>query len=102
MLDPIPLQRAQVVRVAQLGPQLFEDGPVPLLPLASDLVLEVALELGRDVIVVDERVVHVGQEADRMSGAHRPAVSSWPPDAERVADSTLSAKCDSPRELNRS
>src|SRR2546425_901336 len=36
MLDPIPLQRAQVVRVAQLGPQFFEDDPVPLLPLASE------------------------------------------------------------------
>jgi len=75
MLDPISLQRAQVVRVAQLGPQLFEDSPVSLLPLASDLALEVALEIGRDVIVVDERVVHVDQEDDRMSRGHRPAFS---------------------------
>src|SRR3989442_8978432 len=71
MFHSIPLQRAQVVRVAQLGPQLFEDGPVPLLPLAADLALEVSLEIGGDVIVVDERVVHVDQEYDRMRGTHR-------------------------------
>src|SRR5207247_9244785 len=71
MFHSIPLQRAQVVRVAQLGPQLFEDGPVPLLPLAADLALEVSLEIGGDVIVVDERVVHVDQEYDRMRATHR-------------------------------
>src|SRR5438876_5971567 len=71
MFHSIPLQRAQVVRVAQLGPQLFEDGPVPLLPLAADLALEVSLEIGGDVIVVDERVVHIDQEYDRMRGTHR-------------------------------
>src|SRR2546428_581001 len=76
MLDPIPLQRAQVVRVAQLGPQLFEDGPVPLLPLASDLALEVALEIGRDVIVVDQRVVHVDQEDDPMARGHSTATAA--------------------------
>ncbi len=75
MLHPIPLQRTQVVRVAQLPPQLFEDGPVSLLPLAADLPLEVSLEVGRDVIVVDERVVHVDQEYDRMARTHRPAFS---------------------------
>ena len=75
MLHSISLQRAQVVRVAQLRPQLFEEGPVSLLPFVPDLLLEVTLEIGRDVIVVDERVVHVDQEDDRMSRGHRPAFS---------------------------
>ena len=75
MLHPIALQRAQVVGVAQLAPQLFENRPVPLLPLASDLALEVAPEIGRDVIVVDQRVVDVDQEDDPMARGHRPACS---------------------------
>ena len=75
MLHPIPLQRAQVVRVAQLAPQLLEDGPVSLLPLAPDLPLEVSLEIGPDVIVVDEGVVHVDEEHDGMARGHRPAFS---------------------------
>ena len=75
MLHPIALQRAQVVCVAELGPKLFEDGPIPRLPLVADLALEVALEIGGDVIVVDQRVVHVDEKDDRMANGHRPAFS---------------------------
>ena len=76
VLDPIPLQSAQVVRVAELAPQLFEDRPVSLLRLVSDLTLEVPIEIGRDAIVVDEGVVHVDQEYDRIH---------WPSDRFTIA-----------------
>ena len=75
MLHPIALQRAQVVGVPELTPQFFEHGPVSLLPLAADRALEVALEIRGDVIVVDQRVVHVDQEDDLMARGHRPACS---------------------------
>jgi len=33
------------------------------------------VEISRDVIVVDQRVVHVHEEDDRMANGHRPAFS---------------------------
>src|SRR3989442_13569273 len=71
MLHPIALQGTEIVRVAQLGSQLLEDGPVPLLPLASHLALEVSLEIGRDGIVVEQRVVDIEQEGNRIRSRHR-------------------------------
>jgi hypothetical protein len=45
MLDSIPLQRSEVIRIAELSPQFIEDGPVALLPLVPDVALQVALEI---------------------------------------------------------
>jgi hypothetical protein len=44
------------------GAQLLEDHPVALLPLGPDLALQMALQVGGDAIVVEERVVHIEQE----------------------------------------
>ena len=64
VLDPVALQRAEVVGVAELLAQLLEDLPVALLPLVADLALEVAPHVGDDVVVVDQRVVDVEERDD--------------------------------------
>jgi len=49
-----------------------------------DLVLEVALEIGRDVIVVEQRIVDIDEEDDRIGAVmpgerrFRSRVTSWP------------------------
>ena len=64
VLDAVALQRAEVVGVAELGAQRFEDRPVALLALGADLAREVALQVGGDAVVVEQRVVDVEQEHD--------------------------------------
>src|SRR2546422_1799996 len=39
--EPVALQRAQVVRVAQLGAQLLEDRPVPVPAFNTELAREI-------------------------------------------------------------
>ena len=59
MIDPVPLQRAEIVCVAELGAQLLEIIPVALLLIVADVALEIALHVGDDVVVVDQRVIDV-------------------------------------------
>src|SRR5262249_42886475 len=61
-LDAVPLQRAQVVGVSELGPQLLEELPVPPRALFAEVVDEMFLQIRRDRIVVEQRVVDVEQE----------------------------------------
>src|SRR5215472_5719621 len=70
ILNSILLQSAQIVGVAELRPQLLEDVPIALLPLWSDLLLQVPLKVGGDAVVVEERVVHVEQEDQAVVGRH--------------------------------
>ena len=62
VLDPVALQRAEIVGVAELGPERFEDRPVALLTLDADLLRQVSLEIRGNAIVVEQRVVDVNQE----------------------------------------
>jgi hypothetical protein len=62
ILDAILLQGAQIVCITQLGPQLFEDDPIPLLTLMSDFLFEVIREIFCDPIVVQQRVIDIKQK----------------------------------------
>src|SRR5262245_10999366 len=64
ILQTEALQRAQVVGVPELLPELLEQLPVPLVLRLTDRPLEVTTHVGNDVIVVDERVVDVEQGDD--------------------------------------
>jgi hypothetical protein len=68
VLHPVALECPEVVGVAQLGTERLEDRPVPLLTIRSDFVGEVALEIGRDSVVVEQRVVDVEQEHNPAPG----------------------------------
>jgi hypothetical protein len=59
---PEPLQRAEVVRIAELLAEQLELVPVALLTLRAEFVGQVAPQVGGDAVVVEQRVVDVEQE----------------------------------------
>jgi hypothetical protein len=63
-LSAIPLQRAEIVGVAEFSPTLFEDVPVALFMLRAQCRAHVAAKIRRHRIVVQQRVVDVEQEHD--------------------------------------
>jgi hypothetical protein len=67
-LDAIALEGSQVVGVAEFGAELLEDLPVTLSSFGADFDLKMALEVGGDAVVVDERVVDV-EEKNGASGS---------------------------------
>ena len=69
IVAPVALQRAEIVGVAEFIPQLFEDRPVATRSFAPDLVFEMFLEVCRDAVVIQERIIHVKKKNDlRASG----------------------------------
>ena len=68
VLDAVALQCSQVVGVAELDAQRFEDGPVSLLALDPDLADEIPLQVGGNPVVVEQRVIDVEQEYDPAAG----------------------------------
>ena len=64
MFGPIPLQSAEVIRIAQFGPQLLENPPIFLRSLRADFADEVALQICCHSVVIQQRVVYVEQEDD--------------------------------------
>ena len=58
-------QTTKVIRIAQFGPQLLENLPI-FLCSPSDFAGEVALQICCHAFVIQERVVHVEQEATRL------------------------------------
>jgi hypothetical protein len=61
-LDAIALEGSEVVGVTELGAELLEDLPVAVGATGTDFVLEMALEIGGDAIVVDKGVIDVEEE----------------------------------------
>jgi len=59
MLKPIPLQRAEVVGVAEFLPQSLEHFPVLPLTRTPDCTSEVAPKIGGHSIVVEQRIVDI-------------------------------------------
>src|SRR5262249_20770012 len=60
--EPEALERSEVVGIAELGAQALELVPVALLPLGAELSGEVIAQVGRDPVVVEQRVVDVEEE----------------------------------------
>jgi hypothetical protein len=59
VLDAVALQGAEIIAVAQLIEELFENRPVPVAAGRPELTLKVALEVILNAIVVEQRVVDV-------------------------------------------
>src|SRR5262245_29575987 len=70
MLDPVALQGAEIVPIAQLGEQLLEDRPVTLAAGNSEFAIEVAFDVVLDAVVVEQRIVHVDQKNDWVRQRH--------------------------------
>src|SRR5512132_3248479 len=62
MFGPIPLQRAEVIRISQFGPQLLENPPIFLRSFLADFAGEVALQICCHSVVIQQRVVYVEKE----------------------------------------
>ena len=70
VLDPVALQRAEVVAIAELEEQVLQDRPVAVARGRAELALEPAAQVGLDAVVVEQRVVDVDQEHDPVRCAH--------------------------------
>ena len=66
MRCPVLLERAEVVGVPEFVAQLLEDGPVPLLRIVPDRLVQVAPQVGDDSVVVEQGVVDIEQEDNRV------------------------------------
>ena len=66
MLEPVPLDRAEVVAIAEIHEQLLLDGPVAVPARRPVLALEVLVDVAADPVVVEERVVDVDEKDNRM------------------------------------
>src|SRR5437763_12143182 len=77
VFDPIALQGTEVIPVAQIGHQLFENCPIAVAARRSELAFEMALEIGLDVIVVEQSVVDIDEEHGLVRGYHYSTFSAW-------------------------
>src|SRR5256712_2419457 len=92
--EPVALQRAQVVRVAQLGAQLLEDRPVPVPAFNTELAREMIPEIVLHKIIVEQRIVAVEEEYDIIRGSHvvaSTAPTPWPASARSNNEWTASS-----------
>jgi hypothetical protein len=64
VIDAVLLQSAEVVGVADLGAQLFEQGPVALSAFRADVMFEMIAEVAGHGVVVEKRVVDIEEEGD--------------------------------------
>ncbi len=62
IVEAITLQRSQVIGVSEFRADLFETLPISLRPLQADAGRQVALQVRGDMIVVEQRVVHVKEK----------------------------------------
>ena len=66
ILEPVLLQRAEVIGVPNLLTAGLEQTPVALALLEAKFLLEVRAQVANDLIVVQERVVHVEEKDDPL------------------------------------
>ena len=59
MLDPVALQGAEIIAIAQISEELFENRPVPVAAGRPELTFKMALEVILDTVVVEQCVVDV-------------------------------------------
>src|ERR1035437_9603971 len=62
LLDAVTLQRAQIVGVSEFATQLLEDFPIVLFGGLTYLICEVALQVFRHAIVIEQRIVYIEKE----------------------------------------
>ena len=94
MLAPIPLQRTEVVAIAELGEKVFQDAPVAVASDAAIRTLEMIFQVLLNPVVVEQRVVDVDQENDRVRGVIDNSESSrrWASGNRRLPREFMSAR----------
>jgi hypothetical protein len=67
-LDAVALEGAEVIDVPELATQAFEDFEISLLSFGAERSIEVSLEIGDDMVVVEKGIVDVEEEDDATHG----------------------------------
>ena len=62
MLDPVALQGAEIIAIAQIREQLFEDRPVPVAAGHPEFTIEVTFNIVLNAVVIEERIVYVNEK----------------------------------------
>src|SRR6185437_14410051 len=88
ILQPIPLQRAKIIGIAQLHPQRFENSPILIALFTAELTLQMLAEILLHGIVIEQGVVHIKQKDDFPMLTH--------------AATSCSQYCGTPAYVNRS
>ena len=70
VFDPITLQSAEIVAISELCKQLFEDHPVTIAARSAEHPFEMKLEVGLDPVVVQQCIIDIDQENDRVWNGH--------------------------------
>jgi hypothetical protein len=71
------LKGADVVAIAQLREQILQNPPIAFASRETIGALEMVFQILLDPVIVDQRVVHVDEEDDRMRWCHA-ALPAWP------------------------
>src|SRR6516164_5958519 len=77
MLNPVALQGTEVISVAQFAEQLLEDRPVAIAAGGPELAFQMPLEVGLNVVVIEQRVVHIDEEHGRVGCDHKENSSKY-------------------------
>ena len=64
ILEPVALQGAEIVRIAELRAQLFENRPVAITLGTAELTFEMLAEILLHGIVIEQGIVHIEQKYD--------------------------------------
>src|SRR4026209_1887684 len=75
VLSAVPLKSPQVIRIAQLPSQLFEDRPVSFLPLVADFALKITPQVFCYPIVVQQRIIHVEEKDNVRRYSHAGSIA---------------------------
>ena len=70
VLDAVALEGAEIVAIAQLREQILQDPPIAIARGDAIGPLEMVLQVLLDAVVVEQRVVDVDEEDDRMRQCH--------------------------------
>ena len=70
MLDAKALQGSEIVAVAEFREQILQDSPIAIAGVASVGAFEMILQILLYAVVVEQRIVDVDQEDDRIKPCH--------------------------------
>ena len=62
MFNPKTLDRPEVVGIPEFVPALLEEAPIPLLPLTAECFLEIASQVERNPVGIEQRIIDINEK----------------------------------------
>src|ERR1700688_1941205 len=78
MFDSVTLQSAQIIAITQLFEEILEDLPIAVPTGCAELAFEMLSEILLNMVVVEQRIVHVDEKDHRHDFAHAVAPPASP------------------------